>query len=49
MLGFVTSKFHSLAPGPELMQIHFFPPNWKEVIRGLCNARLLRSNKQQFV
>lgn len=41
-LWFVTDKFCSLAPGLEIMQIHFFP-RCKEVLPGLCNALVLRS------
>lgn len=41
-LWFVTGKFCSLAPGLEIMQMHF-SLRCKEVTPGLCNALELRS------
>lgn len=41
-LWFVTGKFCSLAPGLEIMQIHF-SPRCKEVTPGLCNTLVLHS------
>ena len=47
-LRFVTGEFCSLAPGLEIMQIHF-SPRCKEVTPGLCNALVPRPNKHRFV
>lgn len=44
----MTGEFCSLAPGLEIMQIHFSLRR-KEVTPGLCNALAPRPNKHGFV